>query len=180
MTIRSWVLGTWCLVVYTASAAAQQRTLPDRISGPTRAALEKLSDSAATPVGIPRAVLYDKASEGVLKGATDERILRAVQVLIGQITEARAALGASADYSVIGAGVSALVAGVSPAELKRLAHPPGPPPDPATLATALVTLVDLVANRVPVSVATSSIQNLIERRASEREFSKLRAQIGPQ
>lgn len=158
------------------AASAQQPTLPERISGPTRVALERLIDSASA-AGIPREPLYDKASEGVLKGANTDQVVRAVRNLVARLGEAQTALGVSADRSLLGAGVSALMAGVSPAELKRLAHPPGAQPNPSTLSMALVTLVDLVANRVPLPTATSSIQNLIDHRATERQFSTLRSDV---
>jgi hypothetical protein len=164
------------LVCVSLGAQAQRRALPDRIAAPARASIERLIDSAET-AGIPRAPLYDKAAEGVLKGATDERILRAVQLLVRQLGDAREALGPTTDIAVLGAAASALMAGVSPAELKRLAHPAGVQPDASTLATALVTLVDLVAKRVPVGVATSSIQNLIAQRATDRQFTALRAEV---
>jgi hypothetical protein len=158
------------------TAQAQRRALPDRIAAPARGTIERLIDSAET-AGIPRGPLYDKAAEGVLKGAPDDRIVRAVQILVRQLGDARDAIGPSVDNAVLGAGASAIMAGVSPAELRRLAHPPGPAPDPAMLTTALVTLVDLVSKHVPVGVATSSIQNLIVRRATDRQFSVLRTEV---
>jgi hypothetical protein len=162
--------------------AAQQRELPERIAAPSRAVIQRVIDSART-AGLPAAPLYDKAAEGVLKGADDERIVRAVRSLALELGDARAALGSASsnggagDLPVLTAAASALHAGVSTAELRRLAHPAGAAPNGPTLATALVTLVDLVAKHVPVNVATSSIQNLIERRATERQFSDLRAGV---
>lgn len=169
-----FVLSTLCLLA--GAAGAQERTLPDRLSPAARTALERLIDSART-VGIPRPPLYDKAAEGVLKGADDERIVHAVQSLARELGDARGAVGSGASTAAITAAASALHAGVSASELKRLAHPAGTAPDDATLATALVTLVDLVAKRVPVDLATSSIQNLIERRATNRQFTALRNDV---
>jgi hypothetical protein len=163
-------------VTHATRGAAQEYALPETIGAATRASLERLIDSART-AGIPRGPLYDKVSEGVLKGAPDDRILRAVQSLAHELGDARSALGPQADVSLISAAASALHAGVSTADLRRLAHPTGATPDPGTLATALVTLVDLVAKRVPVGLATSSIQNLLERRASDRQFTALRAGV---
>jgi hypothetical protein len=51
-------------------------------------------------------------------------------------------------------------------------------PEPAALASALVTLVDLVAKQVPVVPATRSIEDLLNRRASEKQFATLRAEVG--
>jgi|SRR5579884_3858379 len=143
-----------------------------------RGTIEQLLDSARV-VGLPRAPLIDKVAEGVLKGATDDRIVRAVQSLWRDLTDARLALGADEDPAVLSAAASALHAGVSSTELRRLANPPPPGvrPEPGSLATALVTLVDLVAKRVPVNLAASSIQQLLDRHAGEREFSALRNDV---
>jgi hypothetical protein len=159
---------------------AQGRALPDRIAGPSRSTLEHLVDSARA-AGLPVAPLYDKAAEGVLKGADDARIVLAIRTLTRELGEARAALGTTANgpaqLPLLTSAASALHAGMPVADLRRLAHPSGSPPDATTLATALITLVDLVAKRVPVSVAASSIQNLIDRRATDRQFIDLRAGV---
>jgi hypothetical protein len=158
------------------SLGAQERPFPDRISPATKATLDRLIDSARV-TGVPSAPLYDKVSEGVLKGADDDRILRAVRALAHELSDARAVLGPTAELPLLSAGASALHAGVSQADLRRIAKPSGPAPDAATLTTALVTLVDLVAKRVPVGLATSSIQSLVDRRASDRQFTELRSGV---
>ena len=155
---------------------AQDRVIPDRIAAPTRAALEQLIDSVRAS-GIPSTPLVDKVSEGVLKGADDERILRAVRTLARELAEARAALDGTSDLAVLGAAASALHAGVSTVELHRIAHPNGKSSEPKTLAGALVTLVDLVSKQVPVGVAASSIRLMLERGASERQFTALRGDV---
>jgi hypothetical protein len=167
------------LSAVTAGAAvggAQERTLPDRLAPASRAQLERLIDSART-AGIPSVPLYDKVSEGVLKGADDERIVRAVRTLARELSDARGVLGPGAALPLLSAGASALHAGVSSADLRRIAKPAGAVPDAGTLTTALVTLVDLVAKRVPVALATSSIQSLVDRRASDRQFTELRSGV---
>jgi hypothetical protein len=157
-------------------AQTQQRALPDRLSPTARATIERLVDSART-AGLPTGPLVDKAAEGVLKGADDERIVRAVQSLARELGAARTALGPSTDVAVLGAAASALHAGVSPADLHGLAFPTGGAPDAAALSSALVTLVDLVAKHVPVAAATRSIHDLLERRAGERDFVALRNDV---
>jgi hypothetical protein len=164
------------ILLVASAAAAQTRAIPDRIGAPTRVALEHLVDSARL-AGIPRAPLYDKMAEGVLKGADDERILRAVESLVRDLGEARSALGPTADLSLITAGASALHAGIATNELHRLAQLGAESNDQAAFASALITLVDLVAKRVPVNVATSSIQNLIEHRATDRQYAALRTAV---
>lgn len=175
--MKRLIIPVFLTVSAAFSAGAQRRTLPNRIEGSARTTIERLIDSAAT-AGIPRDPLYDKAAEGVLKGAPDDRIVRAVQILARQLGDAREAMGPLVDNSTLGAGASALMAGVSAADLKRLAHPPGVSPDQATLTTGLVTLVDLVSKRVPIGVATSSIENLIARGATDRQFQQLRTEVG--
>jgi len=86
-------------------------------------------------------------------------------------------LGASAGLPLLSAGASALHAGVGLSDLRRIAKPSGAAPDAGTLTTALVTLVDLVAKRVPVALATSSIQSLVDRRATDRQFTELRSGV---
>jgi hypothetical protein len=159
-----------------ASLAAQERPFPDRISSTTKTTLDRVIDSARV-AGVPSGPLYDKVSEGVLKGADDDRILRAVRALAHELSAARVVLGPTAELPLLSAGASALHAGVSQADLRRIAKPSGPAPDAGTLTTALVTLVDLVAKRVPLGLATSSIQSLVDRRASDRQFTELRSGV---
>ncbi|HEY4306766.1 MAG TPA: hypothetical protein VGM82_20010 [Gemmatimonadaceae bacterium] len=171
MSKRSWVVVA--MIFAPSLLAAQDRSLPDKLAPAARATLERLIDSART-TGVPGAPLFDKVSEGVLKGGDDDRIIRAVRTLARELSDARSVLGSSVDLPLLSAGASALHAGVSLADLRRIARPSGAAPDPATLTTALVTLVDLVAKRVPVALATSSIQSLVDRRANDRQFSELR------
>jgi hypothetical protein len=169
-------LSILAMLAFASVAAAQNRAFPERLSPATKTALTRLIDSART-TGVPDAPLYDKVSEGVLKGADDERIVRAVRTLANELSDARSVLGANTGQSLLSAGASALHAGVSAADLRRIARPSGAAPDPGTLTTALVTLVDLVAKRVPVGLATSSIQSLVARRASDRQFTELRSGV---
>ncbi|HEY4131162.1 MAG TPA: hypothetical protein VGM50_11125 [Gemmatimonadaceae bacterium] len=152
------------------------RVLSDRISPTARASITRVVDSART-AGLPTKPLFDKAAEGVLKGAEDERIVRAVQTLYHELSEARKTLDGSTDVAVLGAAASALHSGVSATDLHALAHPTVGAPEPAALSSALVTLVDLVAKHVPVAMATRSIHDLLERRASDREFVTLRSEV---
>jgi hypothetical protein len=148
----------------------------DRLSPATRAVLDRLIDSARV-AGLPAAPLVDKVAEGTLKGADDERILRAVRTLVRELGTARDALGPQADVTVLGAAASALHAGVAESDLRLMARAGGSP-EPAALASALVTLVDLVAKQVPVAPATRSIEDLLKRRATEKQFATLRADVG--
>jgi hypothetical protein len=159
-----------------SAATTNARVLPDRLSPATRVLLERVIDSARV-AGLPTAPLFDKAAEGVLKGADDERIVRAVQTLVRELGEARDVLGANANVSVLGAAASALHVGVSADDLRSLARPTTGMPDATALSSGLVTLVDLVAKHVPVATATRSIRDLLERHASEHEFVTLRTEV---
>ncbi|HXT17161.1 MAG TPA: hypothetical protein VN706_16080 [Gemmatimonadaceae bacterium] len=163
-------------VVMASSASAQDAPLPASLAPATRALLQQLIDSVGA-LGVPRKPLADKAAEGVLKGAEADRIVRAVRSLAQEIETARGALDGTNDLALLGAAAGALHAGVSANDLRRLAHPAGASADPPTLATALVTLVDLVSKRIPVDVATLSIQSMIDRRANEKQFRALRSDV---
>jgi len=183
MTTRAVVVfasrvALWFTVVSASLSGlvVAQSAPPDRLSSTTRAAIDRIIDSARV-AGLPVAPLIDKVAEGTLKGATDERILRAVQTLSRELATARDALGASVDVAVLGAAASALHSGVSANDLRRMAHAGGNP-EATALASALVTLVDLVAKQVPVAPATRSIEDLLNRRATDKQFAALRADVG--
>lgn len=170
-----------CLAIALASSdvAAQSSgapPLPERLDPATRAAIEQLADSAQR-VGLPWEPLYAKSAEGVLKGADDERILRAVRSLARELGGARAALGASVTSSEIVAGASALHAGVKAADLRRLAATRGSRAGDAPLAVPLTVLADLVARRVPTDVAIASIEALLSRGAPDEQFATLRSDV---
>jgi hypothetical protein len=166
--------GVIALLVLASSAGAQQ--LPARIGGDVRVTLERLVDSVRT-AGLPAGPLYDKAAEGVLKGADDQRILVAVRMLTRELGEARSILSPANDPALLSAMASALHAGASPAELRRIARPAGDTPDTHTLATALVTLVDLVAKKIPPLSATNAVNELLRRRATDNQFVVLRSEV---
>lgn len=183
MTTRAVVamvsrVALWCAVLCASlsGVVAAQSTPQDRLSPSTRAAIDRVIDSARV-AGLPTAPLVDKVAEGTLKGATDERIVRAVQTLARELGVARDALGGPTDVAVLGAAASALHAGVAANDLRRMAHAGGNP-EATALASALVTLVDLVAKQVPVTPATRSIEDLLKRRATEKQFAALRADVG--
>lgn len=162
------------LVASAARAQSPGMVLPDRLAPATRATILRLIDSAQS-VGLPVTPLVNKAAEGVLKGADDQRIVRAVQSLTRELGDARTALGATTELALLGAAANALHAGVSANELRRLQHASSSGSE--ALTSALVTLVDLVARGVPLSDATGSMYDLLERRAGEKQFAALRADV---
>jgi hypothetical protein len=167
------------VVVLTLGAelGAQRAPLPPRIGAESRAVIERVIDSART-AGLPTEPLTDKVLEGVLKGADDQRIVLAVQSLVRELGIARTVLGGASNAALLGATASALHAGVSANELRRLVRPSGDASaDAGVLTSALVVLVDIVAKRVPTGVAVSAIGDLLQRGAPERQFVALRSEV---
>ena len=164
----------------SASLGAQQPArspLPARLGAESRASIERIIDSART-VGLPTEPLTDKVLEGVLKGADDQRIVLAVQSLVRELGSARTVLGGASNPALLGATASALHAGVSVSDLRRLVRPPGDAVvDAGVLTSALVVLVDIVAKRVPTGLAVSAIGDLLQRGAPERQFVALRSEV---
>jgi hypothetical protein len=176
MTRKILSFSALCLVSVASSGRAQMPTLPARLGPETRVAIERLIDSART-AGLPVAPLADRAAEGVLKGGDDQIILFAVRTLARELGDARAILGTASDVAVLTATASALHAGASGADLRRLARPSGNAPDPHTLAMAFVTLTDLVAKHIPPTAATTAIGELLKRRATDDQFVVLRSEV---
>lgn len=172
------VLLVGMLAVVSSSGAAQVRApeLPERLHPGTRAAIQRLADSLRA-ANLPWEPLYAKSAEGVLKGADDERILRAVRSLARELGEARAALGDDVSPAEIVAGASALHAGVPASDLRRLARTRSSRAGASPLAVPLTVLADLVARRVPPDVATESVEMLLSRGAPDEQFASLRAGV---
>jgi hypothetical protein len=156
-----------------AQPGARAPALPDRLHADTRTAIERLADSLRA-AGVPAEPLYDKAAEGVLKGADDARIVRAVRSLAGELRAARAALGPAAADAEILAGASALHAGVPDESLRRLTRARRAR---GGLAVPLTVLADLVTRRVPPDVAAASVEALIDRGATDEAFAALRIEV---
>ena len=161
--------------------AASEPALPARLGPVARSAILAIIDTARGR-GLPVAPLADKAAEGALKGADDTRIVEAVRSLAAALGTARDALGGTADPSVIGAGASALRAGVTPAALRSLGEAGrgaagAATANPEVLGTALVTLVDFVAKGVRPEVASQSIEELLRHGVAESRLVSLRSQV---
>jgi hypothetical protein len=150
--------------------------LPERLHADTRGTISRLADSLRSG-GIPWEPLYAKSAEGVLKGADDARILRAVRSLAGELAAARQALGRAASTAEIVAGASALHAGVPVEDLGRLARVRGSRTGESPLAVPITVLADLVTRRVPPAVAMASVSALIERGAPDERFTTLRTDV---
>lgn len=178
--VLATVLGAFAQASADAQGGAAPMTaadLPSQLALATRQAIVRLGDSLRTS-GLPDAPLYAKAAEGVLKGATDARIVTAVRTLARELGDARASLGSAAGDAELVAGASALHVGASPGMLRQLrdAHSAGAG-GATSLATPLVALADLLARRVPASVAAAAIDSLVARGAPSDDFAALRAAV---
>jgi len=135
-----------------AARAAGQDPRLERLDPETRAAVAALVDSARQS-GVPAEALIDRALEGAAKQAPAPRIVAAVTTLLGNLREARAALGASATAPELEAGASAIHLGVPAAALTRLrAVRPRQP-----LTIALSVMADLTARGVPADSAAAAV-----------------------
>jgi hypothetical protein len=139
----------------------------------TRTAIERLADSLARE-SLPTAPLYDKAAEGVLKGADDARILGAVRGLAQRLRDARVLLGSASTDAELTAGASALHAGAPQALIQRLVKARDERADSRSLAIPLVVLANLIADGVPAPVATESLAMLVNRGARDEDLTGFR------
>src|SRR5690348_22977 len=118
--------------------------LPNQLSPAARQTIARLADSLRA-AHLPDRPLYDKAAEGVLKGAEETRIVSAVRTLARELGEARSALGDGVDPADLVAAASALHVGATPvmlAQLRDTQRAAGG--SAASLATPLVALADLL------------------------------------
>lgn len=135
--------------------AAQDARLDARLDARTRDAVVAILDSARAD-GVPTEPLVQKALEGASKHADGARILAAVRMLDRELSDARAALGASSSEAEVIAGAGALHAGIAPAALSRMRASRAR----GSLTVALAVLSDLIARGVPGDTATLVISAL--------------------
>lgn len=144
---------TLALSLAMATAAqAQEPRLATRLDDATRAQVEVVLDSARTD-GLPAEPIVDRVLEGAAKGAPGNLIARAAQRLLGELRVARDAFGESATPAELGAGASALRAGASLEDLRRLRT--RRPEQPVIVAASV--LADLVAAGVPADTAVAAV-----------------------
>jgi hypothetical protein len=172
------LLTVFAMGVVGNTARAQEppdRTLPAQLSAPTRAALERIIDSARV-AGLPVDPLYSKVREGVFRSADEPRVIAAVQRLGRDLGDARAALGDSVGDEEIVAGGNALRAGIKPAELSRLRDARGRT-ERHPLTVALVVLADLATRGVPPAMAAASVNELVARNVSDGSLLSFRQSV---
>ncbi|AHG91956.1 hypothetical protein J421_4419 [Gemmatirosa kalamazoonensis] len=167
------------LLVACSTAAAQpapSSEWPARVQPAARAALAALGDSARA-VGLPLAPLYDKAAEGVLKGADDARIVAAVRKLVGELGTARGVLGAGASADALVAGAAALRLGVDRDALRRVAEAHAAHGGAQPLAVPLGAVADLVSRGAPPDVAVGAVRRLAARGVPAADYVALTAAV---
>jgi hypothetical protein len=160
------------LLALPATARAQDERLTERLDGATAAQVQQVVDSARA-AGLPSEPLVQKALEGATLGASDVRIVTAVQSLHGQLRRARQALGGNASDAELTTAAGALRAGLEPSALRRLQslRPDQP------LVVPIAVLTDLVAEGVPPAEATRSVLDLARDGRPDDEFVALRRQV---
>lgn len=160
------------LAALSRPARAQDPRLDARLAPETRAAVVAVMDSAGAE-GLPTEPLVLKALEGASKGAAGPRIVAAVRTLRRDLRDARDALGQSSAPAELVAGVGAIRAGATRAEIARLrTSRPGEP-----LTVPLAVLADLIARGVPADTASSIIRELARRGTRDDGFFALRAGV---
>jgi hypothetical protein len=170
VSIARWLVFSVFLAL-PAIAWAQDERLTERLDPATASQVQEVVDSARRG-GLPSEPLVQKALEGATLGASDDRIVAAVQTLHGQLRRAREALGGEASDAELTVAAGALRAGLEPSALRRLQslRPDQP------LVVPIAVLTDLVAEGVPPAEATRSVLDLARDRRPDDEFVALRRQ----
>ena len=110
MSVARWLVFSVFLALPT-TAWAQDERLTERLDPATASQVQQVVDSARRG-GLPGEPLVQKALEGGTLGASDDRIVAAVQTLHGQLRRAREALGGQASDAELTAAAGALRAGL--------------------------------------------------------------------
>lgn len=180
--LETIIVAALCAVSAQAQSPAVHPLSPadfTQLSAHTREAIARLGDSVRA-AGLPDQPLYAKAAEGILKQASEIRILTVVRALARDLGEARESLGANADEAELVAAASLLHIGAPPTVLRRLnaaRSAAGQHGESMSLAEPLVALVDLMARGVPATIAEPAIDSLVTKRAPSTDFAALRAAV---
>ena len=100
-----------------------------------------------------------------------------VRQLARELGDARVSLGSVASEADLVAGASALHAGVPEGTLRRLRDARARTGTAGSLAAPLVVLADLVSRRVPLELASASVDSLVVRGVRDEDFASLRAAV---
>jgi hypothetical protein len=138
--------------------------------------VDRLADSVRA-LGLPPGPLYAKAAEGILKGASDARIMDAVSRLTRELRDARAALGPGASDAELVAAASVIHAGIDITTLHDLSAARDSRSPGASLVMPLVVLSDLLARRVTPDLAVTSLSSLLAHGVRDAELTTLRRDV---
>jgi hypothetical protein len=160
------------LGIGSISAQGVDPRLAARLDARTRTVVAAIIDSASAQ-SLPVEPLIDKALEGAAKRATGPQIISAVRAFMGQLAQARGALGSSpTDREVLG-GAQAIRAGIRVQQLEGLRRVrPG-----VQIATALTVASDLVSREVPIDTAMAVVSSLVQALATDEQLLQVRADI---
>ena len=170
---RSLAIATVLITLASLGASAQDARLAARLDTRTAGAVTRVVDSARA-LSLPTEPLVQKALQGSAKRAPSERVIAAVHELLGELSAARAALGAQSSEAELVAGAGALHAGITRETLSRIRALRGT----QSVTVALATLADLVARGVPVDVAVNTVLALTARGAADSDLLAFSAQVG--
>ncbi len=173
---RRWLSAVLLALPSWAAAQGGAPVLPARLGDTARRSIAALGDSLRAE-GLPWKLVYDKAREGVLKGAGDAQIVTAARSVAGRLRVAGDILGPGAAAAELSAAVSALYAGVAPDALRATARLRGSERKDLSLVLPFTMLADLVSRGIAPSEATSWIDVLLERGAREGDFDTLRSSL---
>lgn len=172
-----WGLVTAALLTTAAPAragdpAAEEARLRGRLDAPTaQAVIERIRTARAA--GLPTQPLVGRAFEGASRGASGTRIQAAVDEELDALRAARGALGAGSEPNELVAGAMALLSGAREDSLTRLrATRPG-----QSLVIPLVVLADLIARKVPVDAAATTVIAATRAGARDADLLKLREHV---
>ena len=179
MTSRDRALVACALIAVSASVGSGQghAALPSGLDPQTRRAIELLMDSLRS-TGLPVDPVIAKVAEGKLKQANDAQIISAARGLARRFREVQAAIGSPLDAPAMSAAATALSSGVAMPAIVGLFYAAGTDRNAdADFTTALITLTDLVEQRVPASSAATAVQSLLARRAPPDQYARLRVEV---
>ena len=163
------------VAVLSSTLSAQQgrdSRLANRLDARTRAAVVALVDTAVS-WDLPSEPLIDKALEGAAKKATSQQIVSAVRTYLGQLQQARSALGEMSTEGELVGGAQAIRAGIPVKQLERLRTVRAG----VRIAAALTVVSDLVSREVPIDTAVAIVSSLVRASATDDQLLAVRADI---
>lgn len=170
--VAAWAVALLAATAHPLLLRAQEPDPLGRLDPNTRFIVEVIIDSARV-AGVPTRPLTLKALEGAAKHADNRHIVAAVRSSLHAELDVRVALGSDLTEAEWTAAAAALQSGLPLETLSRFRGAR----DHKPLMSALVVLTDLIQRGVPVSEASSAIQQLWQKGAAETDFYGLRKNV---